>query len=135
VESLAVFMKRYGHLLPPDRIRDINDWLRELGKEVQPEKLCESQKEVAARLGVTKATVRLWIARGWLEKANKGVTWGALSRFLQQHPEEISYSSLRPHFREWVKRLGYRVPVEKRGHREEAEQLSAGAYSAPDDSM
>ncbi len=135
VESLAVFMNRYGHLLPPDRLGDINDWLRELGKEVQPEKLCESQKEIAARLGVTKATVRLWIGRGWLEKAGKGVTWGAVARFLQEHPAEISYGSLRPHFREWVKRLGYRVPVEKPRNRNQAEQLRTRSYSASGDSI
>jgi hypothetical protein len=134
VESLAVFMKRNGHLLPPNRIRDVKDWLRELGKEMQPEKLCESQKEVAARLGVTKATVRLWIERGWLEKAGKGVTWGAVARFLQEHPEEISYTSLRPHFREWVKRLGYHIPVGRSRKREQAEHLRARGYSAPGNS-
>jgi len=90
--------------------------------------LRESQKEVAARLGVTKGTVRDWLRRGWLQRSGKGVTWGAVARFLQEHPEEIQYSALRPHFKEWVKRLGYRAPAKADEMARESEQTAVAAY-------
>lgn len=97
---------------------------------IKLEDLRESQKEIAARLGVTKATVRDWLQRRWLRRSGKGVTWGAVARFLQEHPEEIPYSALRPHFKEWVKRLGYRAPAKADETVREAEQSPVDACSA-----
>jgi hypothetical protein len=58
------------------------------------------------------------------------VTWGAVARFLQEHPEEIQYSALRPHFKEWVKRLGYLVPAKADETAREAEQTAVTTCSA-----
>ena len=57
------------------------------------------------------------------------MTWGAVARFLQEHPEEIQYSALRPHFKEWVKRLGYRAPARTDETKKESEQSLVSAYS------
>lgn len=130
VESLALFVKEFGDLLPPERLPALKKWLGELIDGMKLEELRESQKEVAARLGVTKGTVRDWLRHGWLERSGKGVTWGAIARFLQEHPEEIQYSALRPHFKEWVKRLGYCAPSKADETKKEAGQSLASTYSA-----
>jgi hypothetical protein len=127
VESLALFVKEFGDLLPPERLLALKKWLGELVDGITLRELRESQKDVAARLGVTKGTVRDWLRRGWLARAGKGVTWGAVARFLQEHPEEIQYSALRPHFKEWVKRLGYRVPAKADGTLTKTEQSLVSA--------
>lgn len=129
VGSLALFVKEFGDLLPPERLPALKKWLGELVDGIRLEELRESQKEVAARLGVTKGTVRDWLRRRWLVRSGKGVTWGAVARFLQEHPEEIQYSALRPHFKEWVKRLGYRAPARTDETKKESEQSLVSAYS------
>jgi len=58
------------------------------------------------------------------------VTWGAVARFLQEHPEEIQYGALRPHFKQWVKRLGYRASAKAEEAMRESEQSPVNAYSA-----
>ena len=95
----------------------------------------ESQKEVAARLGVTKGTVRDWLRSGWLRRSGKGVTSGAVARFLQEHPEAIQYGALRPHFKEWVKRLGYRAQAKADETGRESVESPVSAYSAAAGSM
>jgi hypothetical protein len=129
VESLALFVKKFSGPLPPERLPALKKWLGELVDGMTLEELRESQKEVAARLGVTKGTVRDWLRCEWLERAGKGATWGAVARFLQEHPEEIQYSALRPHFKERVKRLGYPAPAKTDETMREAEQSLVSAYS------
>ena len=82
----------------PKRLPALEKWRGELVERIPLGDLRESQKEVAARLGVTKGTVRQWLRHGWLQRSGKRVTWGVIARFLQEHPEEIQYSALRPHF-------------------------------------
>jgi transcriptional regulator with XRE-family HTH domain len=130
VESLALFVKEFGGLLPPERLPALKKWLGELLDGITLGELRESQKEVAARLGVTKGTVRDWLRPGWLQRSGKGVTWGAVARFLEEHPEEIQYNTLAPHFKEWVKRLGYRAPARADDTAREAEPIAVSAYSA-----
>jgi hypothetical protein len=130
VESLALFVKECSGLLPPERLPVLKKWLGELVDGIRLEDVRESQKEVAARLGVTKGTVRDWLRIGWLQRSGKGVTWGAVARFLQEHPEEIQYGALRPHFKEWVKRLGYRTPTKAGEPIRQSEQSPINAYSA-----
>jgi transcriptional regulator with XRE-family HTH domain len=125
-----LFVKEFGDLLPPEWLPTLKKWLGELVDGIKLEELRESQKEVAARLGVSKGTVRDWLRRKWLVRSGKGVTWGAVARFLQEHPEEIQYSALRPHFKEWVRRLGYRAPAKADETMREAEQSLVSAYSS-----
>jgi len=130
VESLALFVKEFSGLLPPERLPALKKWLGELVDGIRLEDVRESQKEVAARLGVTKGTVRDWLRSGRLRRSGKGVTWGAVARFLQEHPEAIQYGALRPHFKEWVKRLGYRASAKTEEAMRESEQSPVCAYSA-----
>ena len=135
VESLALFVKEFSGLLPPERPPVLKKWLGELVYGIKLEDLRDSQKEIAARLGVTKATVRDWLRRRWLQRSGKGVTWGAVARFLQEHPEEIQYGALRPHFKEWVKRLGYRAQAKADETGRESVESPVSAYSAAAGSM
>ncbi|MGC9971952.1 MAG: helix-turn-helix domain-containing protein [Bryobacteraceae bacterium] len=72
VESLALFVKEFSGLLPPERPPVLKKWLGELVDGIKLEDVRESQKEIAARLGVTKATVRDWLRRGWLQGGDLG---------------------------------------------------------------
>lgn len=78
--------------------------------EADPEPTALSVTQVAADLGLSRASVYRLLKRGALRRFKGGVAETSFSDLLREHPEVIPYSRLPLDQREWLVLNGYNDP-------------------------
>jgi transposase len=86
---------------------------RDLEKEHKEEELEQqalSIKQVAADLGISRASIYRLIKKGILRRYRGGIAETAFSTLLREHPEIVPYSKLPIYQKEWLVLNGYFDP-------------------------
>lgn len=80
------------------------------GSDDEPERTALTVTQVAADLGISRASVYRLLKRGALRRFKGGVAETSFSDLLREHPEAIPYSKLRRDQKEWLVLNGYSDP-------------------------
>jgi len=80
------------------------------GSDDEPERTALTVTQVAADLGISRASVYRLLKRGALRRFKGGVAETSFSDLLREHPEAIPYSKLPRDQKEWLVLNGYSDP-------------------------
>ncbi len=80
------------------------------GSDDEPERTTLTVTQVAADLGISRASVYRLLKRGALRRFKGGVAETSFSDLLREHPEAIPYSKLPRDQKEWLVLNGYSDP-------------------------
>jgi hypothetical protein len=80
------------------------------GSDDEPDRTALTVTQVAADLGISRASVYRLLKRGALRRFKGGVAETSFSDLLREHPEAIPYSKLPRDQKEWLVLNGYSDP-------------------------